>query len=135
MKKRLCRAAGLAVLAFAAIMVGGVLIGSHTLECMDDHPDNLVGCVFSPPAQLTVDVTGNVDEVVLYAATEGAQPVGRIVTNGRNKTRKLALATSPQYYFVVRKGSQTYSSPLIGWSTKQQPAHLQIRGLNEWQGW
>ncbi len=135
MKKPLWVALGLAALAFAACAVGAVLFGGRALACGASHPDNLIGCTFAPTMQLTVDVTGNVDEVVFYSTGSDTQPVGRITTNGKDTTQTIGLSTSPPYYFVVRQGTRTNTSRVVGFDTMQASAHLTIRGLDQWEGW
>ncbi len=128
---------GLVVIVLAACLLAGITtLGSEKGQvCLNKHLDNFVGCYLAGPVALSVQVTGNVDQVSFYKRVNDGMLVATIATNGRDTTETIYLPTYYSYYFVVQKGDQTFSSKPVGFDSNQQNAKLNIRGLDQWEGW
>lgn len=128
---------GLVVIILVGLLGAGFLWANSAKAagCMSEHTDNLIGCLLAGPVAISVYVTGNVDQVSFYGEDDSSHPMATIATNGKDVTQIISLPTSSRYYFVVKKGEQTYRSRLVGFSTNQGRAELVIRGLDQWEGW
>ncbi len=128
---------GMVVIVLMGLLGAGFLWANRAKAagCIGEHPDNLLGCLLAGPVAISVQVTGQVDQVSFYRADGSNDPVATIATNGRDMTQTISLPTSARYYFVVKKGDQVYQSRSVGFSTNQTRADLLIRGLNQWEGW
>jgi pantothenate kinase len=96
--------------------------------------------------EVTVHVSGSVDEVLFYKTSDEQTPVATIQTNGKDVTQKVLLRngsgfsiltqTDPeQYYFVTKQGSNTYHGGIIccQMGIIQRQETLDIKGLDQWQ--
>ncbi len=96
--------------------------------------------------QVSVSVSGSVDEVGIYNAADRSQAVASIQTNGQDTTQEIGLPTADgsswliqtnpaQYYFVSKKDGQLYMSSPICCRVGFFPEHRQliIRSLSEWE--
>jgi len=107
---------------------------------------SLMGHINSTQTVFEVQVSGGVDQVLFYRTAGSEQPVATITTNGQptrtsvslqNATRSSFLVQQgpAKYYYVAKKGDQSYTSPAIccetGFSNKTET--LTIRGLNDWE--
>ncbi len=128
---------GMVVVILLGLLVVGFLWVNSTQAagCISEHADNFFGCLLAGPVAISVQVTGNVDQVSFYSEDDSNHPLATIATNGKDVTQVVSLATSSRYYFVVKKGEQTYQSRLVGFETNQARANLVIRGLNQYEGW
>ncbi len=128
---------GLVIVVIAVCGLAGIMIfGSEKgAICLNKHLDNFVGCYLAGPVALSVQVTGNVDQVSFYKRVNDGMLVATIATNGKDVTETVYLPTYYSYYFIVQKGDQTFSSKPIGFDSNQQNAKLNVRGLDQWEGW
>ncbi len=106
----------------------------------------LMSTINSSTTALNVQVSGVVDEVLLYRTTDANHPVADIHTGGRdvqqvinltNTAGRSYLRTLPpaQYYFTAVKGPNTYRGGIICCATSllQQHRSLIINDLGRWE--
>ncbi|MBL8055997.1 MAG: hypothetical protein JNK29_04830 [Anaerolineales bacterium] len=106
-----------------------------------------MGLVNTRTTRLEIGVAGQLDEVAIYKTTQPDTPVAVVRPNGQDAAEVLQLRNaeaysflvqSPpaQYYFVARKGAETYRSEVIccetGFKLAQPVIRLGISDLNEW---
>ncbi len=134
--KRAIWAGILVVILVGLLGVGFLWVNSDKAAgCMSEHADNFIGCLLAGPVDISVQVTGNVDQVSFYREHDADHPVATIATNGKDVTQVISLPTSSRYYFVVKKGEQVYQSRMVGFETSQSRAKLLIRALDSYEGW
>jgi hypothetical protein len=121
---------------FVAIVIAGVVLfrSDKSQVCLNKQAGNYIGCLLAGPVALSVQVTAIVDEVSFYSIDNANVPVSKTVTNSKEVVQTLYLPTHSRYYFVVKKGDQTYQSKVIGFSTSQANAKLTIHALDQWEG-
>jgi pantothenate kinase len=96
--------------------------------------------------EVTVNVSGSVDQVQFFKTTDEQTPVATIQTNGEDVTQKVLLKngsgfsilkqTDPeQYYFVTMQNGNTYRGGIIccQMGIIQRHETLDITGLDQWQ--
>ncbi len=128
---------GAVVIVFALVLFFGysVVATEKGQVCLAKHSDNLVGCMLAGPVALTVQVVGQVDQVLIYRADDEAKPVVTINTQGQTLTQTVQLPTQYQYYLVTAKGDQRARGRTIGFDTNLATATVTIRGLGQYEGW
>jgi hypothetical protein len=107
---------------------------------------SLMGYINSRSSSLNVSVSGDVDEVTLYEASQPQTEVAQIVTNGEATRQSIRLRNTvnysfwrqmppAQYYFVARQGNQTnHNGPVccpVG--LRSTTINLIIRSLDSWE--
>ncbi len=125
---------GVPVMVLAVILVAVFLsLGSEKGQvCLNKHQDNLIGCLLAPPVALNVQVSGSVDEFIVYRVDDGAV-MGRIVTNGQDVTQTIYLSTAYRYYFQARKGNQTQTGKPRGFATNEARVEIKIFAFDHWE--
>ncbi len=135
MKRWILGGAVVLVLALGIFFAYSVLGTEKGQGCLSKHSDNLIGCVLAGPVALTVQVVGDIDQVLIYRADDETNPMATISTSGKAVTQTVQLPTHYQYYMVMKKGTETYRSKTVGFDSNQSTATLTIRGIGQWEGW
>ena len=96
--------------------------------------------------EVTVHVSGSVDQVQFFKTSDEQTPVATIQTNGKDTTQQVLLKngsgfsilkqTDPeQYYFVTKQDGNTYRGGIIccQMGIIQRQETLDIKSLDQWQ--